>query len=150
MKRRYIFVGVLFILCLFVFIYQQFVGGHTILAENKSFSKQQGDFILHMSVIQVEEGIEVRQSIQYVGEEPVEIKHQSPLVSVSLKDKKPTFTGSMVTKKLSKGNIYYPQDPVVITEIDNIEGSSLYVNARLFTDTEERITIEHVEELEFN
>ncbi|WP_042223965.1 hypothetical protein [Oceanobacillus manasiensis] len=120
------------------------------MVEPKSFSKQNGDFILHISVNQVQEGIEVRQSIQYIGEQSIEIKHQSPLVSVALKDKKHTFTGSMVTKKLSSGNIYYPQDPIVLPNIKNIKNCSLYVKARLFTESMERINIEHVEELKLN
>ncbi|WP_164217914.1 hypothetical protein [Virgibacillus sp. YIM 98842] len=117
------------------------------LTENKMISKESDDFILHVQINDDEKGIEVLYSIQYNGEERVEIQHQSPLVSVSFFDHGHDFTGSYVKKEMEEGNIYHPQKAAVLSSPNKNE-CNLYIKAKFEVDGEIKI-INHVEALEF-
>lgn len=123
-----------------------FTGGHGSLTAASSASKQVDDFILHLRVEEVEEGIQVLQSLQYVGAEEIIIEHQTPLVSVSLLDNNHDFTGNRVSKALNKGNIY-PQQAIFFPSPEKGE-CNLYVKAR-FDVEGKSIMIRHVEKLLF-
>lgn len=132
--------------CFIGIINWQFGQVNAKLAKNKEVKKQLDNFILHMRVDETEEGIQVLRSLQYMGEETVEIKHQAPLISVSLSHENHDFTGSLVTKKMNSGNIY-TQEKLVFAAPEKGE-CNLYVQARFMADDEE-ILIEHVEKLIF-
>ncbi|MFC2949448.1 hypothetical protein [Virgibacillus sediminis] len=117
------------------------------LAEEKSAYKQNGEFILRIKVEGAEPDIIVHQSLQYIGEEPVEIKHRTPLVSVSLFHRNHDYTGSFMSRKMEKGDIHH-QDAVAIT-VDEKGKQNLYIQARFRADGDE-MEIDHVEELMFN
>lgn len=123
-----------------------FTGGHGSLTTASSASKQVDDFILHLRVEEVEEGIQVLQSLQYVGEEEIIIEHQTPLVSVSLLHNNHDFIGNSVSKVLNKGNIY-PQQAVIFPSPEKGE-CNLYVKARFVVEGEP-IIIKHVKKLLF-
>ncbi|WP_099157890.1 hypothetical protein [Virgibacillus ndiopensis] len=137
----------IFSVCLSGIFYWGFQVENATLAANKTGSKQVDDFILHIRVERIENGIRVYRSIQYVGDESIEITHYTPLVSVSLKNKNHDFTGSPVVKKLEKGNSYHPHGSIVINSPD--KGTyKLYCKARFSVDGEEMV-IDHVENLIF-
>ncbi|MEC5425137.1 hypothetical protein QGM71_16750 [Virgibacillus sp. C22-A2] len=146
MKKLLLIFLILFI-CLSSVLYLKYGSANAKLSENVSSMKQVGDFILHMRVDEKDKGIEVMRSIQYVGEEPVKIVHQSPLVSISIGNNKHDFTGSTVMKVLRKGDIYHPQSTVSFSISEKGE-CKLYVHARLDVNGE-RLSIEHEENLLF-
>ncbi|MFD1849223.1 hypothetical protein [Oceanobacillus bengalensis] len=116
------------------------------LITEKAQVKQVGDFILHMKVEKANNGINVFQSLQYVGEEPIEIEHQTPLISVSLGNKNHDFTGSMVSKRLEMGNIYRQEKVKLLPKVKG--ESDLHMKANFHVEGE-KVTIEHVEKLIF-
>lgn len=101
-----------------------------------------------MKVEREKSGIEVHHSLQYIGEGAVEILHQTPLISVSLLDKNHDFTGSLIQKKLNKGNIYY-QESKILSPIDVKGECNLYVRAKFLVNNK-LVNIDHVEPLMFN
>ncbi len=117
------------------------------LDEEKVAEKKVDDFILHMKVERATSGVEVHHSLQYIGEQTIEVQHQTPLVSFSLHEKNHDFTGSLVSKMMRTGNIYYQES--VTVPISETGESNLYVKAR-FLANGELVNIEHVEELMFN
>lgn len=117
------------------------------LFTNKSISKRVDDFILHIYVEDGEEGFQVFRSIEYIGDDPIEINHQTPLISVSFQQKNHDFTGSNVSKTLNHGMSYYPQDELVLAKPKKGK-YPIYVCAR-FNIKGERLIIEHEEMLEF-
>ncbi|WP_085992542.1 hypothetical protein [Oceanobacillus senegalensis] len=129
------------------FIFHSTYGKGVTLEEEKAIDKKFEDFILHMKVEQAPRGIYVHQSLQYVGRNPIEIKHQTPLISVSLDNQNHDFTGSLVTRELHRGNIYY-QDTISLPRKQRGE-CNLYIKAR-FIANGEIVDIQHVENLMFN
>ena len=117
------------------------------LTEDKMIAKESDDFILHVQMNGVEEGIEVLHSIQYNGQKKVEIQHQSPLISVSFFEHDHDFTGSYVQKEMVIGDIYHPQKATVLSA-PNRDTFNLYIQAKFEVDGEVQV-INHVEELEF-
>lgn len=134
------------IICLLGIIYWQFGQVNAKLVESKEIKKQQGNFILHMRVDETDNGIQVLRSLQYVGEDTIEIDHQTPLISVSISNENHDFTGSLVTKTMNSGNIY-PQEKLLFEAPDEGE-CNLYVQARFNADGKE-VLIDHIEKLLF-
>ncbi len=127
--------------------YWVFARDHAKLAADKNGSKQAGDFILHIRVERVEDGVQVYRSIQYMGKEPVEVKHNTPLISVSLANKNHDYTGSPVKKVLGEGDSYHPQD--TFTFKPPKKGKyNLHCQAK-FTANGKDVVIDHTEKLEF-
>ncbi|WP_068672543.1 hypothetical protein [Oceanobacillus sp. Castelsardo] len=119
-----------------------------VLEKEKVIEKKVDDFVIHMKVEREKSGIEVHHSLQYLGEDTIEILHQTPLISVSLLNKNHDFTGSLVHKKMEKGNIYY-QEPKTLSQIDKKGEWNLYVKAKFLVNNK-LVNIEHVEPLMFN
>ncbi|KKE79003.1 hypothetical protein NSA56_17530 [Oceanobacillus caeni] len=119
-----------------------------VLEKEKVIEKKANDFVIHMKVEREKSGIEVHHSLQYIGEGAVEILHQTPLISVSLLDKNHDFTGSLIQKKLNKGNIYY-QESKILSPIDVKGECNLYVRAKFLVNNK-LVNIDHVEPLMFN
>ncbi|WP_088049976.1 hypothetical protein [Virgibacillus dakarensis] len=146
MNRKVLFF-IVFIICLSGFSLWAFSRGNAQLVTDKSSSKRAGDFILHVRVERADKGIKVYRSIQYVGKEPIEIQHNTPLIAVSLAYKNHDYTGSPVTKVLKEGGSYHPQDAAIIKQTK--KGSyNLYCKAK-FTVEGEKVVIDHTEKLIF-
>ncbi|MGY0692173.1 hypothetical protein ACW2QC_05175 [Virgibacillus sp. FSP13] len=141
----------LFSLIIVVFLagvsYWLFAREHVKLAADKNGSKQVGDFILHIRVERVDDGVQVYRSIQYMGKEPIEMKHNTPLISVSLANKNHDYTGSPVTKELEEGDSYHPQDTIIFKPPSKGK-YDLHCQAK-FTVNGEEMIIDHTEKLEF-
>lgn len=146
MEKRLLVLGII-IISLFALFYVVSKSNSGMLAANKSGMKRSGDFVLHMRVEQMEGGFQVFRSIQYVGVDPVEITHQTPLVSVTLEHDSHDFTGSPVAKQLNPGNSYHPQDPIRFDSPEKGE-YKLYAKAR-FNVNGKRVVLEHAEDLMF-
>ncbi|CDQ40295.1 MULTISPECIES: hypothetical protein [Virgibacillus] len=147
MKKKFILIIIVIGAVFIALIYGGFGNANAKLVENKTVTKQEGDFILHISIENADAGVKVYSSIQYVGDNPVIIEHRAPLVSISLDQQQHKYTGSPVSKELNKGNIYHPPYSNEF-DIQNRPCASLYLEARFKVDDEE-IRIQHVEELEF-
>lgn len=117
------------------------------LVSSEAGSTEIKDFILHIRVEEAEEQIKIYRSLQYIGSETVEIQHQTPLISVSLRQKNHDFTGSRVNKVLDYGDSYYPQKAKAI-EVKKEGEYTLYCLAEFKVNGESKI-IEHTEELLF-
>ncbi len=63
------------------------------------------DFLLHIRIQQTDEGVQVQNSIQYLGESTVVVEHKQPLISVSYNTH--SFEGETVQREMKNGNIYY-------------------------------------------
>ncbi len=68
------------------------------LASGKTREIHKGDFVMHIQVERMDEGFRVYRSVQYTGEDPVTVKHQTPLISLSFKRRNHDYTGSTVAK----------------------------------------------------
>jgi hypothetical protein len=147
MKKVFGILILLAFIALIVYTYGNFSKSYATLSENKMIAKESDNFILHVQVNDNEEGVEVLHSIQYTGKGQVEIRHQSPLVSVSLLDHNHDFTGSYVMKAMEEGNIYHPQKAAILS-VPHKDECNLYIKARFEVDGEMKI-INHVEELQF-
>ncbi|SDQ65689.1 hypothetical protein SAMN05216232_2960 [Virgibacillus subterraneus] len=134
-----------FLLISFYWFYEQ-AGAE--LTVNQSKEIQQDEFILHIRVEKMSEGFQVFRSIQYIGEEQVEITHQTPLISVSLKHKNHDYTGSNVTRVLTSGSSYHPQGSKTF-EAPGRGEYTLFCESRFNVDGEE-IKINYQENLMFN
>ncbi|HLT54611.1 MAG TPA: hypothetical protein VK057_00705 [Bacillota bacterium] len=146
MKRRALFlIGIALGISLLLLMFAH--EGQSGIKYEKVFSSRQDDFILHIRVEEMNKGIRILRSLQYVGKDTVEIKHQTPLISVSLQNRNHDYTGSTVKKTLKTGNIYY-QEPVII-DVPIEKESELYVQAKFSVD-DEWIYMNHVETLIFN
>lgn len=121
--------------------------GKATLVTNQAGLKESGNFTLHIRVEEVEQGIKVYRSLQYMGKEKIEIEHQTPLISISLGHKNHDFTGSTVTEEMNYGNSYYPQKAKII-KISKKGEYTLYCLAE-FRLNGKKIQIEHTEELLF-
>lgn len=116
------------------------------LVASKLMEEQVDDFLLRIHVEEGKEGIKVLHSIQYLGEEDVEVTHRTPLVSISLDYKNHDFTGSPVTKIMKQGEIYYQEEVVFPQQEKGI--SKLYVHAQFYCAGDE-VNMEYVDELKF-
>lgn len=145
MKRVYLIVVILLIAIISMVIPTNI--DSTPLVHEKAIHKQVGDFIVYIKVEGAKDGIKVLNSLQYVGEKPIEIKHQTPLVSICLGQKNHDYTGSLVTKRLQEGSIYYQEEETLQTELEG--ENNLYVKARFIADGE-LVSIDHVEKLVFH
>ncbi|SFB35217.1 hypothetical protein SAMN04488072_11823 [Lentibacillus halodurans] len=117
------------------------------LATNTTKEVQEGDFTLHIRVERMDEGVRVFRAIQYTGDESVEIKHQTPLVSVSLKHSNHDYTGSTVSRTLHTADSYHPQDAKTF-DVPGEGAYTLFCEANFSVDGEQ-MTISHQEELIF-
>ncbi|WP_010649629.1 hypothetical protein [Oceanobacillus massiliensis] len=104
------------------------------------------DFLLHLRIEEIEGGIQIQHSLQYIGADRIIIEHQTPLVSVSYNEFNHDFTGSHVSMELDSGDIY-PQLNALLPFPEHNK-DTLYIQAN-FTANGKRIQIEHVEELNF-
>lgn len=146
MERKNL-VFLIFIIILVGFSYWIFARDAAQLVANKNGSKRVDDFILHIDVERMDEGIQVYRSIQYVGKDPVEIQHQTPLIAISFDRKNFDYTGSPVTKVLDEGESYHPQDAMAFKSPE--KGTyNVYVEAK-FRVNGEKMIINHTVELEF-
>ncbi|MFD1039045.1 hypothetical protein ACFQ3N_11690 [Virgibacillus byunsanensis] len=143
--RKLILIVLVSVVCIIGGFYWGSNQANATLTDNITTKKQVDDFTLHIRIEKIDDGFQVFRSIQYTGDESVEIEHQTPLVSVSLKNKNHDFTGSNVTKVLGEGNSYYPQNAKVFTSQEEGE-YPIYFHAR-FTVNGECFEIEHVHEL---
>lgn len=137
---------VFIILTIFIYFFID-QGDKRILEEEKNAEKVVDDFVLHIKVERAENGIEVHQSLQYIGENKVEIFHQTPLISVSIGNKSHDYTGSLVHKQMREGSIYHQETVKVPVEEKGV--NQLYLEAK-FLVGEKLVTIEHMEPLMFN
>lgn len=97
-------------ICLLAILFIVWNGsGKATLVKSQAGTKKVEDFVLHIRVEEVEGQVAVFRSLQYIGEESIEIEHQTPLISVSLNPKNHDFTGSTVKKVMRSGDSYYPQ-----------------------------------------
>lgn len=116
------------------------------LVYSKSLQQEADDFLLHIRIEGVDEGVKILRSIQYIGEEDVEITHQSPLISVSIADDSHSFSGESISKKMKKGTIYHQEEAVLPVQDKGIRELSIHAK---FSCNKEEINIKHIEELEF-
>jgi hypothetical protein len=144
-KKWFIFFLILISIFMLISLYIEEEG---VLEEEKVVEKKVDDFVIHMKVEREKSGIEVHHSLQYIGEGKVEILHQTPLISVSMPNKNHDFTGSLIHKKMAKGNIYY-QEPKILSPIEEKGECNLYVRAKFLVNNK-LVNIEHVEPLMFN
>ncbi|SER98185.1 hypothetical protein SAMN04487944_11469 [Gracilibacillus ureilyticus] len=119
----------------------------TNLAETVKINEQYEDYIIHIRIEAVNDGFQVLRSLEYTGDEKVEIKHRNPLTAVTINKDNPVFTGSDRTMVLNPGNNYHPQEPV---EFSNLPKGShtVYIHTQFFVDGE-RVDIKSKGELKF-
>lgn len=117
------------------------------LTTNTTGQIHKNDFTLNIRVEKIDEGFRVLRSIRYSGAENIEIDHQTPLVSVSFKNKNHDYTGSTVTKVLTPGSSYHPQNPKTF-EAPSEGEYTLYSESRFQVDGNE-VTINNEENLIF-
>lgn len=121
--------------------------GQATLVASQAGSAELEDFILHIRVEEVDHEIKIFRSLQYMGEESIEIEHHTPLISVSLNHQNHDFTGSSVVEEMNYGDSYYPQKAKTMKLPEEGE-YTLYCFAEFEVDGEEK-TIEHTEKLVF-
>lgn len=121
--------------------------GRDSLVSSQVGSAEMKDFIVHIRVEEIDDEIKVYRSLQYIGNETVEIEHQAPLISISLQNKNHDFTGSRVKKVMESGDSYYPQKAKLIGKPEEGE-YTLYCLAEFQVDGEQR-RIMHTEKLIF-
>ncbi|MBM7572192.1 hypothetical protein [Aquibacillus albus] len=93
--------------------------------------EEKGDFILHVRVDNMENGVEVLSSLEYSGKDSVTLNHRTPLTAVSFHVERNDFTGSPVSKQMDPGDIYHPQPPVTFTSLG--KGTyRLYIHSQFF------------------
>ncbi|MCT2534348.1 hypothetical protein NC661_09840 [Aquibacillus koreensis] len=117
------------------------------LVEPIKIKEEFEEFIVHIRVENIDEGIKILRSLEYRGEEPVTIEHRTPLTSVDISKNNNDFTGSFVTKNLNAGDIYRPQEPKVY-ESPSKGKYTLHMHTQFFIDGEP-INITSEEEVVF-
>ncbi|KAB8138586.1 hypothetical protein F9U64_02930 [Gracilibacillus oryzae] len=121
----------------------------TSLVETVNFSEQYEDYIIHIRIeaLNDKEKFQVLRSLEYTGDEIVEIKHRTPLTAVTLNKENAVFTGSHRTMFLNPGNSYHPQKRM---EFSNLSKGShtIYIHTQ-FLLNDERIDIKSKGELRF-
>lgn len=109
--------------------------------------KQVNYFILHTQVEDINDGIEVYSSPQYVGDDSKMIEMGNPFVSVSFNHMEDSFSLDPTTKYFRKGSICHSDEPIVFPYPSKGK-HELFINASFIVDGEE-VFINHVEELIF-
>ncbi|HLR62299.1 MAG TPA: hypothetical protein VK097_07645 [Lentibacillus sp.] len=141
-----VFIGTAFIVTAVIFCW--FNGkADAELAGNETSQIQEDDFVLHIRAEPADGGFQVFRAIQYVGDESVEIKHQTPLVSVSFKQSNHDYTGKTVSSTLGTGNSYHPQGSKTF-ETPGKGIYTLFCEARFVADGEQ-MKITHQKKLTF-
>lgn len=121
----------------------------TNLSEERTYSKQAGDFILHIYTEKTTHGIKVFRALQYIGKEPIQIEHQTPLISLSFGKRKHDFTGGTVDKVLYPGASYFPQEEMTFSAPYTKGEHPLYAEAKYMVNGE-RMSIKQELNLQFN
>ncbi|WP_010530363.1 hypothetical protein [Lentibacillus jeotgali] len=145
-KWHMVFIGVMLLIAAASFYWLN-GGADAELTGNETTQIQEGDFILHIRTESVDGGFRVFRAIQYVGSESVEIKHQTPLVSVSFNHPNHDYTGKTVSNILVTGNSYHPQGPKTF-DTPGKGVYTLFCETRFIADGEQK-KITHQEELTF-
>ncbi|WP_077325849.1 hypothetical protein [Virgibacillus siamensis] len=129
------------------FFYLRYSNGD-LTTEKATASIHKDDFVMHIRVENEEKGFRVYRSIQYVGEDEVEVIHQTPLISVSFRHKNHDYTGSTVSNVLESDSNYHPQTP---KHFDSPKRGkyTLYCQAKFSVNGEEKKII-HKEKLSFH
>lgn len=65
--------------------------------------KVEDNLLIHMRVEDVDDGIQIQCSLQYVGKEDILLEHQTPLVSARFDETIHNFTGDKLVKTLRRG-----------------------------------------------
>ncbi|MFC4404742.1 hypothetical protein [Gracilibacillus xinjiangensis] len=118
----------------------------TSLIETVKISEQYEDYIIHIRIEPTNDGFKVLRSLEYTGDERVEIKHRTPLTAVTINRNNPVFTGSHRTMVLNPG-YNYPQEAIRFSNLE--KGShTVYVHTQFFIENE-RIDIKSEGELYF-
>ncbi|MFD1361531.1 hypothetical protein [Lentibacillus salinarum] len=146
-KKTVIMIGAVLAVSLAVTAYWLYGQAEAELANNITREIRQEDFILHIRAERIDEGFQVFRSIQYFGDDTVEITHQTPLVSVSFKQQNHDYTGSTVAHTLKTGSSYYPQNAKTFA-LPKKGVYTLFCEARFSVKGEQK-TITHEEELVF-
>lgn len=105
------------------------------------------NFLIHMRVEDVDDGIQVQCSLQYIGREDILLEHQTPLVSAFFDETIHDFTEDKVAKTLQQGSIYH--QPTILLPYPEISDLDLKIFAKFWVNGE-LITIQHTEQLEFD
>lgn len=108
----------------------------TALAEPVVIHKQEGDFILHMRMENGSEGLRILHSLEYVGQEPVTLKHRTPLTYISFGVNKSNFTGSPISKTIQPGDIYRTTPTRKIFHPLENGSNALYVHTQFYANNE--------------
>lgn len=141
-----LFIALIFFFGSFYWFYER--AGAKLAVNNKAWESQDDDFIVHIRVESIDKGFQVFRSIQYVGQEQIEIVHQTPLVSLSFKHKNHDYTGNTVSRVLKSGSSYHPQNPKIF-EAPRKGEYTLFSESRFSVNGKE-IKISHEEKLKFN
>ncbi|WP_163536651.1 hypothetical protein [Gracilibacillus sp. YIM 98692] len=108
----------------------------TSLVETVKIKEQYEDFIVHVRIEETTEGFQVLRSLEYIGEEEVEIKHRTPLTQVTFTKDNGTFTGSHVQNTLKPGYSYHPQQPLHMSPL-NKGRHTVYIHSQFMVDGKE-------------
>ena len=100
-----------------------------------------------MRVEDVDDGIQIQCSLQYVGKEDILLEHQTPLVSARFDETIHNFTGDKLAKTLRRGSIYH--QPTILLDYPEISDLNLEISAKFWVDGEP-INFQHIEKLEFD
>lgn len=147
MSKKYIIVFIL-IACLGISLF--FIINtlqKSTLVEPVKIEEQYKDFIVHIRIEPLNEGFQVLRSIEYTGDERIEIDHRSPLTQVSIGMDNGVFTGSPSTKQMAPGYQYHPQKPLVFDSLEKGE-HTVYIHTQFFKEGN-RIDIESEETIRF-
>ncbi|MFS0752016.1 hypothetical protein [Oceanobacillus sp. 1P07AA] len=102
------------------------------------------NFLLHIRTQETDDGVQVQNSIQYIGDPTVIVEHKNPLISVSY-DGKHSFEGETVQRQMSNGSIYYQPK----TDLD-FPGDNEYIQIKVKCRVDgENIEFEYMEKIEF-
>ncbi|MGJ9458608.1 hypothetical protein [Oceanobacillus sp. CF4.6] len=142
-------VGSVFILFLiFVGFSVYFDRGQESLVTATSTLSKVEDFLLHIRIEESNQGVQVKCSLQYIGEDRTLIEHQLPFVSVSYTNTNHNFKegNRFISQELGSGGIYYL--PTEILPFPEAGDTNIYINAT-FKANGNQIHIDHNEELSF-
>ena len=118
------------------------------LKTNIKIEESEGDFNVHITVEKTQDGFQILRSLEYRGDEGIQISHRTPLIEVMINKNNPEFTGSPVNRQLIPGSHYHPQGPLKFDDIG--EGiHDIYVHAQ-FETADEKIDIQTTGQIEIN
>lgn len=102
------------------------------------------DFLLHIRIQQTNEGVQVQNSIQFLGDGTVVVEHKNPLISVSYNTH--SFDGETVQRQMSNGSIYYQPK----TDLDFPEDNE-YIQIKVQCKVDgEIVEFEYKEKIQFD